>query len=360
MKKGIMMFGLGVCLFWDLRLPAQCGVFCEDVTLTIPSCEALDNREELLSIGGDCNYLLFDQEGNRVPIPIPADIRYVCQNLTLYSFNGGDTCKSNVYIGLTTTLTVHPPEFRSLSIRNYELHNEPGPRVEGCTWQLRERIVVTTDEFIEICNVIPKVVRTYDVIDRCGNRASATHAFDLVGDISCHILGANRVAIGSGLELKSQYTPKGFKPFNTSWKVIGQDWSIQPNKLDPSKAVLTPGPIPGQATVVMDVFDRLGCSRRCEKVISSYISKGGLNPRQSSGSEFEMIVLYDEIQMRFSDDQFVETVWLMDITGNTIDQAKVPVGSTTLSLPLEQLIPGIYFVQLLNGKAVETRTFYKF
>lgn len=361
MKLKMIIIACCLILLATQTMNAQCGVVCEDVTLTIPDCETLERLEDFIHIttGEGCTVSIYDFEGNLVPNPVPADIQYVCQNLRVQVSNGEQTCTSKLYIGLTTTIAVYPPEFRSISLRNYEMENVPRPRIEACTWGLIERTFSWGDEFIGICHVVPKVVRSYTVTDRCGNSGTASHTFDLVGDISCHILGPSRVPIGSSLLLKSQNTPKGFKPFNSSWQVIGGDWTVSSDKLDPSKAVLTPGPVPGQATVILDLWDRFGCSRRCEKVITSYISKGNLDPRTSSGQEFELIVQDDELQLLFSTDQRVESVRLVNLAGNVVASAEPSGEMHQISLPMNGLEPGIYIVQWFSGNSVETLRFFK-
>ncbi|MBV6472226.1 MAG: hypothetical protein JPMHGGIA_00481 [Saprospiraceae bacterium] len=362
MKLKKILIACSCFLLVNQTMNAQCGVVCEDVTLTIPDCETLEGLENLIHITTleGCTVSIYDIEGNLVPNPVPADIQYVCQNLRVQVSNGEQTCESNLYIGLTTTLAVYPPEFRSLSLRNYEMGNAPRPRVEACTWGLLERTLSWEDQFIGICHVVPKVVRSYTVTDRCGNSGTATHTFDLVGDISCHILGPNRVPIGSSLLLKSQNTPKGFNPFNSSWQVIGDDWTVRSDKLDPSKAVLTPGPVPGQATVILDLWDRFGCSRSCEKIFTSYISKGNLDPRSSSGQELELIVRNDEVQLHFSKEQMLESVRLINLAGTIMASAEPSGDTRQLSLPMNGLEPGIYIVQWFSGSSMETRRFFKF
>jgi len=118
-----------------------------------------------------------DSEGNLVPNPIPN--KYVCETLTVYYFGENDTCISELLIRLEEGLRIFPRRFSSISAQNYNANRVPRPRVQDCTAG-DVRVIDATDEFINYCDDVPRVVTTCSVTNKCGITTTATQNFDLL------------------------------------------------------------------------------------------------------------------------------------------------------------------------------------
>lgn len=353
--KYLFSLWLSGCLFGVIR-GQDCLLACEErTTLTIPSCEAFNELDNFLVISLDCEFTIVDEAGNEVPNPIPADPQYFGQTLTLTITEDGDFCTTTITINFTGTPEIIPVPFNSISASNYNAGRVPRPQVKTCTDKPIE--LAYFDEFISYCTDVPRVVRTWIVSDSYGNTSTVMQTFDVVADLACTIVAPSRIKAGIGTEVRSVLSPQGFPPFNYQWTLIGQDWSIKENKLDPSKVILTPGPAAGKATLNLDLFDRLGCKTTCIKEFE--VIRNSRYGMAANAPDIYALIHQNQLMVQFGD-KSVESIRLVDLAGQIRAYQKISQPQTgEISLNISALSTGIYFLQVLDSEELNTIKIYK-
>jgi hypothetical protein len=339
-------------------IDAQCVIDeCLDVELEIPNCEALSDLDYLIELQSDCELLILDSDGNEVPNPIPNDPRYLCETLTvIYSDgSGGDSCASELLIRMGEGPRIITVPFTSISAQNYNAGNVPRPRVEDCTRDNYSFFDIT-DEFIPQCDQVPRVVRTYHTFDKCGNETIVRQTFDIIADLACTITGPARIRTDVPTLVRSLVSPRGLPPFRHEWSVNGKDWTLNLNKIDPNEVTLIPqGPDPGDAELVLDVFDRLGCKTTCRREFSA-ITNG--RPFLSNLGETQISMMdNDHLQIRFKQWDVTHNIRILSLSGQVL--YKGIHQASEVEIPVGTLSPGLYILHLSSGKEITSQKFLK-
>lgn len=355
-----LFFTLFLCLSL-LSIPlanAQCVLTCSDISYIVDGCDHPVDVVELTGSMG-CSYKIFDFLGNELTNPVTINANTACIPIRVMKFNGTDTCISNITLKPTQLFQLVAPDLENVSVANYEAGRVPNPETTDCIGG--EIAFFATDEIIGLCNQVPRIRRTWKAIDQCGNpsypSSGVSDEFNLVGFVQCHIIGADRVGIGQSITVRSNLNLRHVNPFQVQWTVIGDGWTIDGNKLDPGEATLRPGNLPGNATVMFDIFDQLGCVRHCERVFTSSYRGRIQGVAAMTGSDLSVRIRSGFATIHVDESILNPYLQIIDYMGKTYMTKKIPSGWNDVSI--NELNPGLYYIKVSHKDGIISKAFIK-
>lgn len=302
--------------------------------------------------------MITDEEGNTVPNPVPADAQYLGQTLTVTKSKDGVSCSSTISISFTGAPEIIPVPFNSISANNYNFGLIPRPYVISC---VEGSIDLTyEDEFISLCNDVPRVVRAWTATDKFGNSSTVYQTFDVIANLACTIIGPSRIKRGVATEIRSNYLPNGLIPFTSQWTLVGQDWSIKQDILNPTKITLTPGLTATKAIVQFDLFDRLGCKTSCVKEFNA-IRNSDLNSFQfnDDATYASYTIIQNNLLVKWDRTKF-DFIRILDLAGRIRHFGSLKsIQDEEININISELEGGLFFVQLLSKEGVHTFKIYR-
>lgn len=325
---------------------ALCGEVCNDLEIVVPGCDYPINVFDYID-GEECGISMYDFEGNPLDFPLSINKYTACRKVRIVTNNGnGAECEFNLTLKVIQNISITPVPISSISMNNYISYNIPRPIVSGdCIDGIR--VTDSYDEFISICREVPRIRRKWVVFDQCNNSATATQEFNLVGNLPCTIIGADKLVAGYPNKIRSHFNPRQQFESKIVWQIKGDGWKIDQDKLHPFEITVTPPPVPGSALITLDIFDAAGCARHCERVFRSAIFNGRTNEASNDFQEEPTVEIRPKsVYLWVPESNTVKDVMIMDIMGQIHFNKKLDISGGGEEIYIDHLVSGTYYIRL--------------